>query len=194
MRKPWMCLVPALGAVLLVHPTAQAQDNFNDPYGVLGGAANTDLVFTPVVPCRIIDTRIEGGRLVPGTPRDYDVAGTLGGQGGAPNCAVPEGPTTAVVLNFVAVAPGANGNLRAWPFGQPVPIASVINYVAGVNIANGIVIGICDPGAGPCAHDFTVRADTGDTHLVVDVMGYFARPQPITVPWADITGKPTGFA
>lgn len=195
MKRPWTTTVmAALGAVLLHSPGTWAQDsNFNDVNGVLG-AANGDLVFTPVVPCRIIDSRIEGGRLVAGTPRDYDVAGALGGQGGAPNCAVPEGAASAVVLNFVAVGPVGNGNLRAWPFGQPVPIASVINYTTGVNIANGVVIGICDPGAGACAKDFTVRADSSDVNLVVDVMGYFSRPEPVTVPWTEVTGKPTGFA
>ncbi len=198
MSRPWTTVaMAALGAALFLHPpTARAQDQeFNDVNGVLG-AAGGDLVFTPVVPCRIIDTRIEGGRLTPGTPRDFEVAGALGGQGGAPNCGVPEGPAIAVALNFVAVAPAGNGNMRAWPFGQPVPIASVINYTTGVNIANGFVIGICDPAVALCGKDFVVRADVSGTDLVVDVMGYFTRVGPVTttVPWSEVTGKPAGFA
>ncbi len=198
-RPTWWTTVPmaALGAALFLHlPTARAQDHeFNDVNGLLG-AASGDLVFTPVVPCRIIDTRVEGGRLTAGTPRDFDVAGALGSQGGAPNCGVPEGPATAVALNFVAVAPVGNGNMRAWPFGQPVPTASIINYTTGVNIANGVVIGICDPAVALCGKDFVVRADVSDTHLVVDVMGYFTRVGPVasTVPWSEVTGKPAGFA
>ena len=36
----------------------------------LGSSAAADLVFTPLTPCRIIDTRVVGGPIVPGLPRD----------------------------------------------------------------------------------------------------------------------------
>jgi hypothetical protein len=187
----------ALGAALFLQPpTARAQDlEFNDVYGLLG-ASSGELVFTPVVPCRIIDTRVAGGRMTPGVPRDFDVAGALTGQGGAPNCGVPEGPAVAVALNFVAVAPGGIGNMRAWPFGTVAPTASLINFSPGVTIANAVVIGICDPSVGSCPKDFVARADASDIDLVADVMGYFSSPSagPGTVPWSAVTGKPAGFA
>src|SRR5262249_4718166 len=43
-------------------------------------------------------------------------------------------------------------------------------------IANGIVLPICDPTVSSCTFDFTIQADVNATHLVADVMGYFAAP------------------
>ena len=188
-------VVAASAAALLITPSfASPQDQrYADPSNVLGGSGG-NLVYTAVVPCRIADTRLEGGRLLAGAARDFDVAGTLSGQGGAPNCLVPFGPATAAVLNFVAVSPLAAGNMRAWAFGGGAPSASIINYTAGVNIANAVVVPLCDPAGATCDKDLTVRADVGDTHLVVDVLGYFSAPPPVTVPWSEVTGKPTGFA
>jgi hypothetical protein len=139
------------------------------------GEPGVELVFTPLAPCRIIDTRSAGGPIAAGTTRDFDVAGALSGQGGAPDCGGPEGRATAVAVNLVAVNPAGAGNLRAWAFGQPVPTASVINYGSG-NIANAVVLPICNPAAGTCTRDFTVRADASATQLVADVVGYFHSP------------------
>ena len=43
------------------------------------GASGADLVYTPVTPCRIVDTRVAGagGPLMPGVPRDFLVSGTV---------------------------------------------------------------------------------------------------------------------
>ena len=50
------------------------------------GDADSDLLFVPVSPCRIIDTRLAGGRIAPGPGgvRHFEVAGTTGfeAQGG----------------------------------------------------------------------------------------------------------------
>ncbi|HEX6736891.1 MAG TPA: hypothetical protein VF310_01330 [Vicinamibacteria bacterium] len=132
-----------------------------------------DLVYTPVAPCRVIDTRTVsgGGPILVGTNRSFIIAGAGG-------CGVPFGPTTAVVLNYVAVAPAGPGDLRAWPFGGTVPTASVINYaqVTGLNIANALVQPICVvTGPGTCSSDITVQADVSSTGLVADVVGYFSQ-------------------
>jgi hypothetical protein len=144
------------------------------------GDANRDLVYTPVPPCRIVDTRLAGGSLAAGTQRDMRVTGVgLQFQGGAvAGCGVPVGPATAAVLNFVAVNPTGPGNLRAWAYSTPpvpAPTASILNYTAGQNIANGIVVPLCDVTATTCPFDLRVQADTNNTHLVVDVVGYFHR-------------------
>jgi hypothetical protein len=147
------------------------------PSALGGGAA--DLVYTPVAPCRIIDTRVAGGVLMPGLARNFFVAGDdffplQGGTDGG--CGVPSGPATAAIINFVAVQPAGPGNLRAWAFGGTVPNASVINYasVAGLNIANGVAVPLCDQALTACGPgDLTVRADASATHLVADVVGYF---------------------
>jgi hypothetical protein len=153
-------------------------------YGLLPSLApldaTHDLAYTPVPPCRIVDTRVAGGPLLPGAVRSFLVAGTGGfaGQGGtATGCGVPFGPATAAVINFVAVQATGPGNLRAWPFAGPVPTASIINYTLfpGLNLANGLVQPLCAAGAALCDRDIHVQADVSATHVVADVLGYFSQ-------------------
>lgn len=147
------------------------------------GDAESELLFVPVAPCRILDTRlISGGFLAAGQVRNFLVAGSnaflaQGGTGGG--CGIPDGAAEpvapAVVINFIAVGPAGPGNLRAWEFGQPAPNASVINYsnVPGLNIANGVVVPIEGTAAQPW--DLSIQADVSGTHVVADVTGYFTR-------------------
>ena len=147
------------------------------------GNSTSDLLFVPLAPCRIFDTRqISGGLLMAGQKRDFLVAGTnaflsQGGTGGG--CGVPDGTTTpvaaAVVLNFVAVSPQGPGHIIAWAYGQPEPFASIINFsvVGGLNIANGIVVPI--DGTTNQPFDLSVRAGVSPVHLLADVTGYFTR-------------------
>ena len=146
------------------------------------GSSTTDLVFVPLAPCRIIDTRLAGGALAAGVPRDFQVAGTteFGAQGGTQGgCGVPAGSAEpnapAVVVNFIAVGPSGPGNLVAWAYGEPKPLASVINYsnVPGLNIANGVIVPIAGTNLVPA--DLRVQADVSGTHVVADVTGYFTR-------------------
>jgi hypothetical protein len=141
------------------------------------GDSQADLVYTPVTPCRIIDTRLAGGVIAAGMTRDFLVTGTnYSAQGGsAAGCGIPFGPTTAVMVNFVAVNPRGAGNLRVTPYGKPIPVASIINFRAGVNLANGIAVAVCDPSATTCLSDLTIRPDVSATDVVADVQGYFQR-------------------
>jgi hypothetical protein len=158
-------LVPLFALVFLVHSSARAQS-----------ASLKDLVFTAVQPCRIYDTRAGSGVQGAGTgpipaaqTRNIDVS-----HGAAPSCGIST-QARAVVMNLVAVSPAGPGHLVAWPFGTPPPSASVLNYsnVPGLNIANGIVQPICGPN---CTHEFSLVPGVSATHVVIDVMGYFAPP------------------
>ena len=146
------------------------------------GDTQADLVYTPVTPCRIIDTRLAVGIIAAGATRNYfvtDVAGSFALQGGfAGSCGVPFGPATAVVINFVAVGPAGAGDLRYTPFGTPFTNTSIINYAPGIglNIANAVVVPICNPAVAVCALDFTIQAEVAAVHLVADVLGWFQRP------------------
>ncbi len=159
-----------------------------------------NLVYVPLPPCRVIDTRIAGagGALVPGTPRSFFLRGPTRNYQASPNqggsttgCGIPdlgvEGATEqnvaqAVAINIVAVGPAGAGDLRAWPTNQAAPNASVINYaaVSGLNIANGVIIPMCsEVSPTPCASgDITFRADVAGAQLVVDVVGYFHAGSP----------------
>ena len=105
----------------------------------------------------------------------------LQGQGGDPSgCGIPAGTATAAVLNFVAINPTGPGNLRAWAYATPPaapPTASILNYsqVSGLNIANGLIVPLCDVTTTSCPFDVRVQADVNGTHVLVDVVGYFHR-------------------
>jgi hypothetical protein len=154
---------------------AQTRDTGGLGLNVLGDS-QADLVYTPVTPCRIIDTRVAGGTLAPGLPRAFKVTGDTTFQGGA-NCGIPFGPATSAMINFVAVSPAGKGNMQITPFGQAMPLASFINYsnTAGTNLANGLAVALCDPSAATCTNDVTLQANNSAVDLVADVQGYFQR-------------------
>lgn len=145
--------------------------------GLAVGDTGADLVYTPLSPCRIIDTRLAGGVLLGGTSRSFLVTGSTGfaAQGGT-GCGIPD-EATSVMMNFVAVSPAGPGDLRAYRYGASAPNASVVNYadVAGLNVANGVVQPICNVATTTCTYDLVVQADVSATDVVVDVLGYFRR-------------------
>ena len=151
--------------------------------------AADNLVFVPLAPCRVIDTRAlgAGGPLVAGVSRTFFFRGPMrnyADQGGSANgCGIPDLTTDgsseenlakAVAINIVAANPAGPGNLRAWPANQGMPTASLVNY-NNVNIANGVVVPMCDEEEEPpCASgDITFLASVSGAHLVIDVTGYF---------------------
>jgi hypothetical protein len=147
------------------------------------GDAGSDLLFVPVTPCRVIDTRLAGGKMNVNEVRHFRLAGTAGfeAQGGkAGGCGIPLGATSplaaAVAINIFAVTPEGSGNLRAWPFGQSVPLAAAITYDnlgPFFSISNGAVLPMT--GVATVPSDISVRADFNRTHLAADVTGYFTR-------------------
>src|SRR5262249_39824484 len=121
-----------------------------------------------------------------GTTLNFRATGAgFGGQGGVGgSCGIPFGPTTSVVINFVAVGPTGPGDLRVTPFPSAFPLASIINYIPGDNVANGVPIAICNPATTPapgCTSDFRIFFEASASHLVADVQGFFAAPtSPVT--------------
>src|SRR5262249_54450291 len=78
-------------------------------------SATSSKTFT-VSPCRLVDTRLAGGVIPASGFRSFVVAGTLAGQGGASECAIPLGVAKGVYINVVAVAPQGPGYLTVHPF------------------------------------------------------------------------------
>ena len=150
-------------------------------HGLNLGDSADDLVYTPLTPCRIIDTRLAGGFMNGGTSRSFVVKGTTGfpAQGGtAGGCGVPTS-ATAVLINFVAVDPQGTGNLKGAPYPNPIPVTgSILNYQAlnpNLNIANGFAFPVCDSSKSTCTFDITLFANGAGTQVVADVFGYFKR-------------------
>lgn len=142
------------------------------------GDLATDLVYVPVTPCRLFDTRLSGGALAANTVRGFDVTAVsdYSFQGGAAtDCGVGlAGSFAAAVINFTVVAPSAAGFITAYPVGGVQPNASTLNYAAGNVVGNSAIVKL-DQGA--AANEVNVYSFAG-THLVGDIVGYFAAPGP----------------
>ena len=140
------------------------------------GDLDDDLTFTPVTPCRLIDTRNAGGALAPRTARAFSATSTAliaAAGGNAAGCGIGAGPT-ALALTITAVLPTNVGNLIAFADGGPVPLSSALNFLAGQIIANTTVV----PSTSSLGNNFDLFNNSdGATHVVVDVVGYFYAPQ-----------------
>lgn len=144
------------------------------------GQAGGNLVYFPLPPCRILDTRVPspaGGRFAAGSTRQVHtraVGTTFAAlQGGAASdCGLTNTTAAeALVVNLTVVNPASAGFLTAWPSNLARPDASNVNYSAAVNLSNESTIRIsalANQGMSVYSH----RA----ADLVMDVLGYYARP------------------
>ena len=147
-----------------------------------GVASSSDMVYTPITPCRLFDTRLVGGPIAANTQRNFLVtAANLASQGGsATGCGVPT-TSTAAVVNFTVVAPDGPGNLRAFATATPQPAAPVaatmtFGIVTGLDaLSNGSVVPLCDPATTSCPStgELRLQMSAAGGHVVGDVVGYF---------------------
>ena len=139
------------------------------------GNLSADLVFTPLTPCRIVDTRNAGGTIPAGTARGFKAWGAnFTAQGGAAtNCGIPQNTNVAALaLNLVALFPAADGWMATYPRGGTLPLSSTINYLAGAVLANGAIVKVSQ-----ASLDFDWNLHTtSTTHFLADVTGYYSRP------------------
>jgi hypothetical protein len=141
------------------------------------GSANPDLTYNPLVPCRIMDTRFGQGALTANTNRSFDIeAADIAAQGGVPSggCGIPLN-ARAISVNITVIGAG-DGYLFIWPDTFLQPNASIINWhpATGGPIANAAVVSIFP--ANPSAWIRAEPAGTTGTHVIMDVLGYFAPP------------------
>ncbi len=136
-----------------------------------------DLVYVPVTPCRILDTRVAGGPIPANSFRDFDLTDVIryAPQGGdTSNCNVGDkGSFAAAALNITVVSPNIAGYITAFPYLASQPTAATINYVAG-DIRNSLAIVRLDQSA--AVNEFSVYS-FAQTHLVADIVGYFREPE-----------------
>lgn len=141
---------------------------------LLGDTSN-DMVFTPITPCRIVDTRLAGGPIAASASRGFGVWGfsNYTAQGGsATNCGLYTESPKAAVLNVTVVAPAAAGYATVYPANAASrPNISSINYVAGAVVNNTVItplgtVGVAD------MKIYTVA----QANYVVDVVGYYDAP------------------
>lgn len=122
--------------------------------------------FVPVQPCRLADTRPDGGNGYSRVDPQTISISTLN------RCGIPTG-STALAVTLTVVDPAAEGFLTAWPGDHRLPTVSNLNFQADQTRANGTITKIDDLGR--------LRVYTSvPAFVVVDVVGAFV-PQGATV-------------
>ena len=111
--------------------------------------------YSPLPPERVLDTR--GGAKIPaGGVINVPIAGRFG---------VPA-DAVSVALNVTATQAEDNGFLTVYPNGQPLPVASNVNYTTGADVPNLVVA--------PLGTDGSINIFSEDaTHVIVDIFGWF---------------------
>lgn len=141
------------------------------------GSLATDLVFTPVTPCRIVDTRAAtGGAIQAKSTRNFwGWSGSYTAQGGSPtNCGLPYSTDIAALsVNLVVIGPATEGWIAAFPYNTAQPLVSNLNFRAGDVLANSAILKISQEGS-PLA-DWSLYS-TSTMHFVADVTGYYSKP------------------
>ena len=144
------------------------------------GSLSKDLVFTPLTPCRIMDTRNPGaasGMILAGTTRTFfgnSTASNYPSQGGLlGTCGIPYiTDVAAIVLNVTVTQPAAAGYITVFPADAAQPLASSVNFTAGAVVANNATLKISQASA---SGQFKIFSTT-NVHVVGDVVGYYAKP------------------
>lgn len=145
--------------------TSATTDIIVDVVGVFDdGFFGDGMLFTPLTPTRIADTRIGQGApsaLGPGGIATITAPGSVAGA-----------DTFALAMNVTAVAPTSSTFLTVWPEGAGVdrPTSSSLNPAAGQTVPNSVYAEI-----GP-TNAFNIYNSLGNTHVLVDVVGSFFLP------------------
>ena len=78
---------------------------------------------------------------------------------------------TAVDVNLTVTEPTTSGHITAWPGDLDPPCVSNVNFAPGQTVANHAVVPVSfDEERQPY---IAVRNSNGDTHLIVDVQGWY---------------------
>jgi hypothetical protein len=111
--------------------------------------------FTPVTPRRVLDTRATGGPVAGGTALTVDLA-TVGG--------VPVGASAAAITVTLTGTTG-DGYATVFPCGQPVPLASDLNYRAGASVP-ALTLAALPADTKVCVFTYATA------HVIVDLSGW----------------------
>jgi hypothetical protein len=138
------------------------------------GDTSDDLVYTPVNPCRLFDSRPAQGGLgvmTPNVRRTYGATFPVASQGGPGSCNAPAGAGVAFI-QIGTLTPAGNGYLQGGPQGIGTFPNALLLYQSGdqygtavampLNVANG---------------QFDLQVQFAATDVYGDLLGYFQRPK-----------------
>ncbi|WP_202901708.1 collagen-like protein [Bryobacter aggregatus] len=163
----------------------QNRDFLNAAIPAPPDGASPALVFIAIPPCRVLDTRAEGGS---GKTGDFGPPSLIANESriiavAATNCGVPA--AAAYSMNFVSVTPVGKtvGWVAAWQDNRPWPGTVVLNAPLGGIIGNAAIV--------PASPEGRIQVlSTDPTDLVIDMNGYFVQASMIEV--AQGPAGPTG--
>jgi hypothetical protein len=136
-----------------------------DINGYFTGSPATPLVFNTVTPCRVVDTRQASGALggpIMGANSTRAFPVTMS------SCGIPT-TATAYALNVTVVPTSALNYLTLWPAGETQSTVSTLNSPSGQVVANAALV---PSGTSGAVSVFV----TNQTHLLIDIVGYFSAP------------------
>ena len=135
-------------------------------------AGGTASVFTPITPCRLLDTRADGpavGATPPrATPLGQGETLTIPARGSFGLCNSLSATGTGAVLNVTVVNSTAGSYLTVWPADKPKPLASSLNWVAGQGATPNQVTTALDPSG-----MLSLFNNSGTVDVIVDVVGVY---------------------
>jgi hypothetical protein len=158
------------------------------------GSSTIDQTFTPITPCRVVDTRNVGGAIGPFATRNFffyttdpstnwfTIQGGVNGAAGTvcPGTVITGFVPSSAVATVTVTLQGGNGNLIVWQGTAPVASASTISYAASGDTSTLATIpggGRSGNGPGGPVQDFGVFVNAfTSTNVVVDIVGYYSSP------------------
>lgn len=170
----WSRWLPASVAALLLAATLTI-------VGVKVGDAASDQAssLTPIVPCRLADTRADQQVGSRGQPIPANTSVTFAVWGSNGECTIPN-TATGIATNVTIVNPTAGSFLTVYPADAATrPKASNLNWLPGAAATpNQVTVGLSANGA------INVYNLAGSVDVIIDIVGYYmtlpAPPAPIT--------------
>lgn len=151
------------------------------------GNIDQDLIFVPITPCRIFETRTQFGGTGPiaaGTTKHFIIskADSYASQGGSTtNCglgaATVNNNFAAAAINLTAISGATSYSwITAFQFGTTMPLASTLNFGTAQNDVRTVATVVklnTDPAV---TTQLSINA-TQSTEVIGDLVGYYSRPR-----------------
>jgi Chaperone of endosialidase len=131
------------------------------------GEIDRDLLYTPITPCRLLDTRgvfspvFAGGAFAPNETRAYQMTG---------NCSVPLG-AQAVVTQIIMITPSAAGDIELLPQGATFGSTAAMVFQANTYSSVSLITKLNQTNG-----QFATQVRGPGGNVAMDVTGYFMPP------------------